>query len=968
MEITFEEQNFIKMARIFLDVAPRYLRKLFVDKWDEKHPNQKWQSDNVSGAILIDKLPPEIKSNRRNKLYLDKMEAGNEEDWDTTTLVFALLFSHLNLIQVCRPRNKRKFPLRTSEEIDIIRETRNEFFAHASSMRCSSSTFMDIVSKMKNVSKNIFGDNAEKEIGRIEMTQVKVILTDEQRHQLNKEKNGNAEFETLVKEMRDNLKEIKEVVNETKLNVKDLTVEMEEMKTVLQTNQQKACMQSDSGNLKSRYKSMYQTHPIHIADQRGRVDLVEIDLDEFAVKLKICYDSPPGDTLRDEVRRHFSTLRSVQGYDIDVSHLIDKRNRVTFIRGIAGMGKSVLSKQVACGWADGSMYTDYAGCIFLECRDINFFHSTKGAKFKVYELLDEFIKENFKFDLGDGEGVFFVIDGLDELYDINSNDSIIKQLLCRKIYRSSKVIITGRPHIESKLKGYGEVGGVRKLEIQGLKDKHIEEYIRRFPSPQGVTVDISNAKDSSGRYFPIIHVPQFLNTFCCVASLLKGQPIRNAAELYCWTVYLLLTQHADKQETNGTNTVSEIFCQYSQELLILGKVCYKLLCENKIIMRKEDIDSLLPDCVKGKNFINSLFVDASDNFTKKLQFKHLTLMEFLSAVYVCSIQNHMEVIQENLKKGFLELVVFACQLILGFRYDGIIKELLRVNSSKFEELAGNEFFTEVLALLRKCQEDELVVLTTSLDIIILFLSKDGYNRDFVVSETVSTLQMKDVNLYEENSRKLNEIIEHLEKKCHLKESELQLAFHDTTVGLLHVNAVNQIKHGKYFGHVDLFIWHDMELSVNVARREFEALGSGKCKRVRIKDCKLEDDEIERRSSNVILDRLVIMGCTLKNAKSLINAFLWATSSQSSSCEILEFFELEVEDGWWTEFVTAIEEEKNTHGHIRLRELYIDDCTTNMSKDLQLRVVRCGITLVIDGQYNNPLFEPANGSCCSCMCL
>ena len=290
MEITFEEQNFIKMARIFLDVAPRYLRKLFVDKWDEKHPNQKWQSDNVSGAILIDKLPPEIKSNRRNKLYLDKMEAGNEEDWDTTTLVFALLFSHLNLIQVCRPRNKRKLPLRTSEEIDIIRETRNEFFAHASSMRCSSSTFMDIVSKMKNVSKNIFGDNAEKEIGRIEMTQVKVILTDEQRHQLNKEKNGNAEFETLVKgnicwiichslrgrivnlsrycwqiydsviiliicsdvveasmlltvsfpflEMRDNLKEIKEVVNETKLNVKDLTVEMEEMKTVLQTNQQ----------------------------------------------------------------------------------------------------------------------------------------------------------------------------------------------------------------------------------------------------------------------------------------------------------------------------------------------------------------------------------------------------------------------------------------------------------------------------------------------------------------------------------------------------------------------------------------------------------------------------------------------------------------------------------------------------------------------------------------------------------
>ena len=199
MEITIEEQNFIKMTKIFLDVAPRHLRKLFIDKWDEKYPNQKWQSDNVSGSILIDKLPPEVKSNRRNKLYIDKMEAGNEKNWDTTTLVFAMLFSQLNLIQVCRPKNKRKIPLHTSEEIDIIRETRNEFFAHASSMKCSSASFMDIVSKMKNVAKKIFGVNAENEIYRIEISQVKVILTDQQRHQLDEEKNGSAEFETLVK-------------------------------------------------------------------------------------------------------------------------------------------------------------------------------------------------------------------------------------------------------------------------------------------------------------------------------------------------------------------------------------------------------------------------------------------------------------------------------------------------------------------------------------------------------------------------------------------------------------------------------------------------------------------------------------------------------------------------------------------------------------------------------------------------
>ena len=41
-----------------------------------------------------------------------------------------------------------------------------------------------------------------------------------------------------ILELRDELKEIKEGVDETKQNVKDLADEMEEIKIVLQTNQQ----------------------------------------------------------------------------------------------------------------------------------------------------------------------------------------------------------------------------------------------------------------------------------------------------------------------------------------------------------------------------------------------------------------------------------------------------------------------------------------------------------------------------------------------------------------------------------------------------------------------------------------------------------------------------------------------------------------------------------------------------------
>ena len=693
------------------------------------------------------------------------------------------------------------------------------------------------------------------------------------------------------------------------------------------------------GSLKARYIKRYQKHPIHIANWNHRIELEEINIDEFAVKLKICYDSPPENTFRDEATRYFESLTCVKGEDIELSQLVSKKNRVTFVRGIAGIGKSVLSKQVICSWARDSNYTDYTFCIFFECRDINYFKATKGAKFKTYELLDEFIKETFKFDLGDGEGVLFVIDGLDELYDINSNDSIIKQLLCRKIYPSSRVIATGRPHIESKLNAYGEIGGIRKVEIQGLDDKQIEEYAGKFTSSLGVTVDLNNAKDSSGRYLPIIHIPQFLNTVCCVSSLLKGKPIRNAAELYSWTVYLLLTQHGYKLDASETKFVSKVFGHYSEDLLVLCQVCYTLRNENKIIMLKKDIVSQFPDYEKWKGFFNSFFLDVPDNFKERLQFKHLTLIEFFSALHICSSENPIEFIEENLKKGFLEPVIFTCQLVSGFRYDGVIKELLKAMAMKLEKFDGKAFCIKALTLLHESRLDEYVLLSTSLDIILLFLSKDDAGRDFALLETVKVLQIKDLKLNEENSRKLCEIIGHLLYNCHCNEIELQQAFQQINVVLFHVNEVNHITHEKYFAHVSTTVLHGMKLSVNAARHEFEKLDYGKCERVLIKDCKLEDEEIEFGSSNSKLSNMVIMDCTLQNVKSLINAFNWATSSPLSSCKIIELFQLEIEGAWWSDLVAVIEEEKKAHKYTRLEELYIDDCTTNMSTDLQLRVRR-----------------------------
>ena len=181
MELSNEEENFVKIAKIVLDVVPHYLRKLFITKWEEKYPNEKWESNIISGNALVAEMTKVGKKVRKD--YKDKLEAGDEQQWDTTILVYVFLYSGLNLIDQ-----------RISGKIDIIRETRNEFFGHATQMPCPSHDLTAIVNKLKLVAKNIFGADVEKEIDDIGNVPIDTQSTANLRQRLEEEKNRNDQF------------------------------------------------------------------------------------------------------------------------------------------------------------------------------------------------------------------------------------------------------------------------------------------------------------------------------------------------------------------------------------------------------------------------------------------------------------------------------------------------------------------------------------------------------------------------------------------------------------------------------------------------------------------------------------------------------------------------------------------------------------------------------------------------------
>ena len=193
MTLAVEEENFIKIAKIVLDIVPKYLRQLFIAKWNSNYPNKKWQSDAASGSALGAEI------GNVSKRYFEKVMAGNEEKWDTTILAYVFLYSGLSLIDKVRDKEWRvgPLPLLISEEIDIIRETRNIFFGHSVQMSCPSFEYTTIVHTFKRVARNIFGAHAEIEIDEFERSPIETQQADELRHKLQEEKIRNEELKHL---------------------------------------------------------------------------------------------------------------------------------------------------------------------------------------------------------------------------------------------------------------------------------------------------------------------------------------------------------------------------------------------------------------------------------------------------------------------------------------------------------------------------------------------------------------------------------------------------------------------------------------------------------------------------------------------------------------------------------------------------------------------------------------------------
>ena len=137
-EYTDEQLNYFKICHITTDILTEGLRTIFKQEWDMRFGTAlgEWKDDPSNGKDFYNVESP--RNQRRNKHMLSTMIKGNRAEWDSTMLLYAILYSDciysLNAV------------VRTN--VDDLRKFRNEEFAHMPQGQLSELDFKIAIGKV----------------------------------------------------------------------------------------------------------------------------------------------------------------------------------------------------------------------------------------------------------------------------------------------------------------------------------------------------------------------------------------------------------------------------------------------------------------------------------------------------------------------------------------------------------------------------------------------------------------------------------------------------------------------------------------------------------------------------------------------------------------------------------------------------------------------------------------------------
>ncbi|XP_076737545.1 protein NLRC3-like [Maylandia zebra] len=331
----------------------------------------------------------------------------------------------------------------------------------------------------------------------------------------------------------------------------------------------------------------------------------------------------------------------------------DEPIRTVLTKGVAGIGKTVLTQKYSLDWAEDKANQDIQFIFPFTFRELNVL---KEEKFSLVGLVHHFFTETKEAGICSFEDfqVVFIFDGLDEcrlpldfhkttiLTDprkSTSVDVLLINLIKGKLLPSARLWITTRPAAANQIPP-DCVGMV--TEVRGFTDPQKEEYFRkRFRDEEQASRIISHIKTSRSLHI-MCHIP----VFCWItATVLEdvletregGQLPKTLTEMYIH--FLVVQAKVKKVKYDGGAETDAHWSPESRKMMeSLGKLAFVQLQKGNLIFYESDLTECGIDIRAASVYsgvFTQIFKEERGLYQDKVFcFIHLSVQEFLAALHV----------------------------------------------------------------------------------------------------------------------------------------------------------------------------------------------------------------------------------------------------------------------------------------------------------------------------------------------
>uniref|UniRef100_A0A672HP13 NACHT domain-containing protein n=1 Tax=Salarias fasciatus TaxID=181472 RepID=A0A672HP13_SALFA len=326
--------------------------------------------------------------------------------------------------------------------------------------------------------------------------------------------------------------------------------------------------------------------------------------------------------------------------------------RTVLTKGVAGIGKTVLTQKFTLDWAEDKDNQDVHFIFPFTFRELNV---VKEEKFSLVGLVHHFFNEAKKAGICCFEEfqVIFIFDGLDEcrlplnfyradfLTDITvstSVDILLINLIRGRLLPSARLWITTRPAAANQIPA-DCVDMV--TEVRGFTDPQKEEYFRRrFREEEQASRIISHIKTSRSLHI-MCHIP----VFCWITATVLEEELksREGGELpktltEVYMRHLVVQVERNKVKYDDKPALHETWSPESKKMTkSLGRLAFDQLDEGNLIFCERDLKKCGIDrevALKYSGMFTQIFREEKSLRDTVFCFIHLSLQEFLAALHV----------------------------------------------------------------------------------------------------------------------------------------------------------------------------------------------------------------------------------------------------------------------------------------------------------------------------------------------